>query len=120
MEGYGIFTVRFEIRVNDYTRRFSVAYFPALSNVESWMFDQMVADTQEYMAFPNGEDFVWRFMPEIGKPEFIIHEVQNDNGIVFSDGTHTNGKRFCAGFMRKFFDECAQRQSGNYKFSEEE
>ena len=83
------------------------------------MFDQMVTDTKEYMTFPNVENFVWQFMPEIGKPEILIHEVQNDNGIVFSDGTHTNGKTFCAGFMRKFFDECANRQNGNYKFVEE-
>lgn len=109
-------TVRYEIRVNDYTRTFAVVYFPAMASMEGWMFDQMIADMRESMHFPNGDDLSWRFTPEMGKPEYIIHEVRNDSGILFSDGQFTDGQKHIAKSVVRFAEDCAKRQMGAFQF----
>ena len=111
-------TMKYEIYVNDYQRKFVELFFPFWESVENWMFSQMILDPRENMLFDEDDSFVWKLKPEEGKPILIIHELLSDNGIVFSDGHFTGGKTFCAKKIREHLDKCIQRRDGDYNFVE--
>lgn len=116
-----MYTVRDEIYVNDYTKKFSQVFFPDLKALMDWQFSMMVADIKTHMTFPKKSDDppVWKFTPEEGGPTWIIHEVSNDEGIVFSDGFYTDGQTHCAKSVRTMLDECIKKQKARFKFVEE-
>lgn len=109
-----MFKIKYEEYHNDYDRKNHEKKFLYLSDLEEWIFGQMQRDyTKDRMVlyFP-GKDIGGRveFQPVCGGATFWIHLIEDNDGILFSDGTYTAGQKFTHGDIQEWFDHCRERQ----------
>jgi len=97
-------TVYYEEYHNDYIRYNHVKRFESLKELEDWIFNQMQADYSASwaMSVPTPEaakringGYPWEisFRPVFRGPDYWIHMIENDEGIIFSDGRRTSNQR---------------------------
>lgn len=122
--------VFYEEYYNDYIRKNHVKTFSDLTELEEWIFGQMMRDTSEDFAmfFPTPEilkricsDGPGRieFKPQYGGPDFWIHKIENYDGIIFSDGIYTSRKKHWSKEIKEWLIHCDKRkQSPKYLFVE--
>lgn len=90
--------------------------FSSLVELENWIFDQMRQDYSDAdsgwhaMFFPNKEIDTICFTPVRCGSVFRIHRIDNEHGIVFSDGRFTGGKKHWSSEIRQWLKQCHERQ----------
>lgn len=104
---------------NDFIRKSEEKSFEDLKEVEEWIFGQMQQPYKNAMSFPtpakcerihaNGP---WEieFTPSFNGPNFWIHQIENSNGIIFSDGKRTNGQRHWSKAVQEWLVCCDERK----------
>lgn len=114
-------TIKYE-KYYHYRREHETKAFRNLTELENWIFDSM---KREYindwcaMSFPTVEkanriksDGPWaiEFRPERGGVIYLIHQINNGNGIIFTDGMHTNQQKHWSKDVKEWLDGCEQRR----------
>lgn len=68
-------------------------------------------DDKKYMDIPTSKDYIHsiNFWTGYDKGQCYIHKIENDKGIIFSDGTYTSNQKFISDGFLKFCNDC------NYK-----
>lgn len=109
-------TVRYEEYHNDYHRKDHTMRLANLKDLEDWMFDQMKQDYSSkekgwlYMYFPVDEPSRIQFSPQYGGSNFWIHQIENENGIIFTDGGHTASRKHWSQEVQEWLKHCKERQ----------
>lgn len=83
-----------------------------------WIFDQMQIDYTkkpgcDFLTFPTNRFGKWyeiSVRPNYGGYVYWIHEIDSENGIIFSSGKYTAGKDFCAEKVQEWFQKCEERK----------
>lgn len=113
--------VKYEEYYNDYFRRNHEKSFSDLTDLENWIFNQMQQDytkpftmyfhTPEKNARIHGEGASRiEFTPRWGGCTFWIHQMENYDGIIFSDGTFTSGQKHWSQEVQEWLAHCDKRQ----------
>lgn len=106
--------IKIERYVTGSARTYLKKQFRDLDELERWIFDQMWERYSNAMYFPTPTD-KWNencfpkaieFCPIGGETVFYIHLIQNENGILFSDGICTFGKRHCSKNVQEWLIRC--------------
>ena len=108
--------IYYEEYYNDYHRKDLNRSFSTLKELENWIFGQMQQDYSDKengwtkMYFPRKEPTQFEFTPKRGGPSIWIHRIDNEHGIVFSDGRFTGGKKHWSSEIRQWLKQCHERQ----------
>lgn len=114
--------IKFERYWNDYHRKDDVKPFDDFSDLENWLFSQMQQDyTKEpyAMCFPTPAaakrihaDGPWciEIQPKYGEEQIWIHQIESSEGIIFSDGRFTAGKKHWTTEVQDWLVHCEQRR----------
>lgn len=113
--------IKFERYWNDYRRKHEIKAFADLKELEDWIFNQMQQDyTKSFvMSFPTSEaaarirsDGPWaiEFRPVYGEEVIWIHQIEDDRGIVFSDGKFTSGYKHWSVYIQEWLSHCNDRK----------
>lgn len=98
--------VKLERYLNTFWRKDEAKSFASLSELENWIFDQMQQDYSRNtwaMSFPTPAsarnihaDGPWaiKFQPIPGETTISIHQIESSEGIIFSDGRRTAGRKY--------------------------
>ena len=98
---------------NDYCKYSHEANFRDLTDLENWIFKQMKQKYQNnyyVMYFPETPSRIL-FAPESTGAKNWIHLIENERGIIFSDGKMTNGLKHQSEEVRQWLIHCNQRQN---------
>lgn len=113
--------VKYERYWNDTIRKNEEKTFPDLGALADWIFGQIQQDYADphAMSFPTPEKFDGtgtdgpgriQFRPAYGRELFWIHLIRNDDGIIFSDGTHTSGQKHWNAQVKEWLAACDRRR----------
>lgn len=117
--------VKYEMYWNDLNKKHEVKSFYSLKDVENWMFDMMKRDYVNddwAMRFPTQESVkrvqrlggsgLWgiEFRPEIGGVTYWIHQMETNDGIIFTDGKYTSRQKHWNKEVREWIDHCEERR----------
>lgn len=114
--------IKYERYWNDFIRKSEEKTFYGLDELANWIFDQMQQDyTKDFvMSFPTPEklrriretDGPYRieFKPTRGGESIWIYLIQDSNGIIFSDGRFTSGKKHWSRAVQEWCIACDKRQ----------
>lgn len=116
-----MYVAKFERYWNDYRRKDETKTFSGLAELENWMFGQMQQDyTKDFvMTFPTPAaavrikaDGPWaiEFRPKWGDENIWIHLIENDAGIIFSDGKFTAGLKHWIREVQEWLTHCEERR----------
>lgn len=116
-----MYVAKFERYWNDYRRKDETKTFSGLAELENWMFGQMQQDyTKDFvMTFPTPAaavrikaDGPWaiEFRPKWGDENIWIHLIENDAGIIFSDGKFTAGLKHWTREVQEWLTHCEERR----------
>lgn len=100
--------------LNDFNRSENTKIFSSLLELENWIFGQMrIKYQRDYYAmyFPQDPTSYISFCPEYGGWAHWIHMIENENGIIFSDGKCTSGQQHVSIEIRQWLKHCNQRQN---------
>lgn len=114
--------VKYERYLNDFHHKSETESFADLIELESWMFGQMQQDYsggKGTMFFPtprkmkrigeHGPRYI-ELRPVYGEEQIWIHQIESPNGIIFSDGRFTSGKKYWTGEVQEWLMHCEQRR----------
>lgn len=99
--------------------RDEVVGFAGLDDLEDWIFGQMRCgySDKHAMSFPDGDAFRGIVFLPYGPDGngFLyscirIHRIDNEDGIIFSDGYTTNGQEHCSKEVQEWLEGCRKRQ----------
>lgn len=108
-------TINYEIYKNDFMRTQGLRkQFENLDSLENWIFGQMqqnYTNNSIAMWFPRQER-IGRisFTPCFRGEHYWIHSIEDNDGILFSDGTTTSGQEFMADCIQKWCTACTERR----------
>ena len=92
--------------------------FQDLTELENWIFNQM-RRSYSNMYFPIGNrkcpDQLLRmdcivFLPVEYEGQYLIHEIENERGIIFSDGLYTNEQKHVSSEIKPWLMHCEERR----------
>ena len=117
--------VDYEIYHNDYRRSDKVITFGSLDELKDWLFGQMKRPYNDSYAmyFPNpnradAEPSSIEIHPDFGEPTILIHQIENENGIIFSDGRHTSGQKHWNNQIKEWLVLCNNfKKAPQFKFA---
>lgn len=113
--------IKYERYWNDFTRKNEEKTFPDLDALADWIFSQMQQDyTKDFvMSFPTPEKvkqinengpYRIEFKPTRSGESFWIYLIENANGIIFSDGRFTSGRKHWSTVAQEWCTACDRRQ----------
>ena len=114
--------VKLERYLNTFWRKDEAKSFASLSELENWIFDQMQQDYSRNtwaMSFPTPAsarnihaDGPWaiKFQPIPGETTISIHQIESSEGIIFSDGRRTAGRKYWTDEVQAWLTHCEQRR----------
>lgn len=114
--------VKYERYLNDFCRKNEVKSFKDLSELEDWIFNQMQVDYTEdhrWMYFPTPKSVARyggegpgeiSFTPTYGGENIWIHQIETGDGIIFSDGKFTAGKKHWSVGVQEWLIHCNERK----------
>ena len=123
--------VKYERYWNDLIRKNEEKSFADLNALADWIFGQMQQDYKKdfAMSFPTpevakriGEKGPWRieFKPQYGGETFWIHQIEDFNGIIFSDGQFTSRRTHWTTEVQQWLTACdARRRAPKFNFVDE-
>lgn len=98
-------TVRYEEYHNDNNFTHYKKDFSNLDHLKIWMKDQMnTTDLQKWITFSYQYPYI-RLQPDGPGWSRKIHLIEDNDGIIFSDGDHTGGQSHVADCVKKWMDE---------------
>lgn len=114
--------IRMERHLNSCFHREDTRTFDTFAELEKWIFDQMQQDYTGYkmtLRFPTSEiaqcfhdDGPCRIEihPTPDGEQLWIHQIETPEGIIFSDGRYTAGKKFWTQEVQTWLTHCEQRR----------
>ena len=111
--------VKYERYWNDSYRRNEVLSCPDLDQLADWMFDKIQQDYSKAMFFPTpekvaqiGEKGPWKIelRPRWGEEQIWIHQIENECGIIFSDGKFTSRQKHWSKAVQEWLVQCEERR----------
>lgn len=104
-----------------------VKTFYSLKDVENWLFDNASRSRGGYnnLFFPPTVPTNWKANPEPSRIEthdaedwdIWIHRIDNENGIIFSDGKYTSGMKHWNEEVKEWLARCAERKADKPQFN---
>lgn len=116
---------------NDYTRKNVEMSFISLNEIFEYLKDISCNFSNKYdNRFPqkknyndNAKNWPGRISVSDEKDNyytvFWIHQIESQNGIVFSDGKFTRGEHFCAKSVEEWLNKCHEEKNKKFNFVEE-
>lgn len=101
--------------VNDWNRRDVVYEFAGLDELEEWLFDQ--SDDMYFSVYKKGRYPVYKDLPfaitvSLNHDVILrIHRIDSEDGIIFSDGVRTKGKKHWSKKVEVWCKHCDERWS---------
>lgn len=115
-------SIRYEEYYNDFKRKNYEKRFKDLEELEEWIFGQMRQDYSKelyIMYFPRKEASSIDFIPFCGGPSIFIHQIENEEGILLSDGEFTSGQKHMSHKIKEWCEHCEERRKApKFKFVE--
>ena len=119
--------VKYEVYWNDMNKKHKEKSFYNLKEVENWIFGMMKRDYSDdwAMHFPTQEKVnrlnekgPWEieFRPERGGASYWIHQMETNEGIIFTDGKYTARQRHWSQRVKEWIDHCEERRTAKPKF----
>ena len=111
--------VKYERYWNDSYRRNEVLSCSDLDRLADWMFDKIQQDYSKAMFFPTpekvaqiGEKGPWKIelRPRWGEEQIWIHQIENECGIIFSDGKFTSRQKHWSKAVQEWLVQCEERR----------
>lgn len=121
-EKFEMLKIRMERHLNSCFHREDTRTFDTFAELEEWIFDQMQQDYTGYkmtLRFPTSEiaqcfhdDGPCRIEihPTPDGEQLWIHQIETPEGIIFSDGRYTAGKKFWTQEVQAWLTHCEQRR----------
>ena len=102
----------------------SISFSGGLASLEEWIFSQMLRDYsgengRHTMSFPTPSKveqanasgpWTIKLYPSYNSPSIWIHLIENDKGVIFSDGQHTAGKKHWSQEVKNWLTHCEERR----------
>ena len=117
---------------SDYNRKSETKTFTSLTELENWIFGQMQQNysrNRYAMWFPLPESVKKykrdgpgsiEFRPCCGGEDILIHQIESNDGIIFSDGRFTSGQKHWTIDVQNWLVHCEQRRkSPKFNFAYE-
>ena len=107
-----MYTIKGEHYYNDYTSTKLEKRFSSLEDIYEWMKNTSDNFSGALTFIPNVEKSIGRITINDSYKRgyvYFIKQIENENGIVYSDGTLTNGKEFCAAAIKRWVMSCRER-----------
>ena len=96
--------VRIEEYHNDYNFKHTVYNCSSLNALKKWVLEQMnVTHPKDWISF-NTNPVYFRMQPDGPGWSYKIHLIEDEDGIIFSDGEHTAGQRHIADCVKQWLD----------------
>lgn len=120
-----MFTIYGEKYYNDFTRQNVRMSFHSLNEIYDYMKSISYGFSDKYgNYFPTrrGDDYNWCGRISCSDKEdklyrnFWIYKIENENGILYSNGRYTDGEKFCAKIVEDWLMDCRNKME-NKKFS---
>ena len=116
--------IKYERDKNGRSRQHLEKTFSGLKDLENWIFEQMERhySIDDYaIHFPNPDPMLETppyivFQPVYAGDVYRIHQIENNENIVFSDGTHTDGQKYWSEEIQQWLAECKKNRRKNPKF----
>ena len=100
--------VKIEKYHNDYNFDHMIYKFNSFFELKEWILKQMhVSDLKEWIRFSSSPIF-FRMQPDGPGWSYKIHQIEDDDGIIFSDGQYTAGQKHIADCVKRWLDEFKQ------------
>lgn len=124
-----MYTIYGEKYFNDFTRKNVRMSFRSLEEIYDYMKKisyNFVDKYGNYFPVPNGDSYNWCGRISCTDKEdslyrdFWIYKIENENGILYSNGHYTDGKKFCAKSIENWFVDCRNKiENKKFTFVEE-
>lgn len=100
--------VRIEKYHNDNNFNHTVYNCESLNALKEWVLKQMnVSTLKDWISFSSNPVY-FRIQPDGPGWSYKIHLIEDQDGIIFSDGQHTAGQRHIADCVKRWLDEFKQ------------
>ena len=100
--------VRIEKYHNDYNFDHMMHNFHSFVELKEWILRQMnVSNLKEWIRF-SSDPIYFRMQPDGPGWSYKIHQIEDEDGIIFSDGQHTDGQRHIADCVKQWLNEFKQ------------
>lgn len=101
--------VKYEIYYNDYNFSHRIEEFENLEHIEKWIYNKMhVSDLNKWIRFNHQPAYI-TIQPEGAGMSIHIHQIEDEDGILFSDGEHTNLQSHVADCVKKWMEAFKER-----------
>lgn len=98
-------TIKYELYYNDYNFSHRTEELKDLNSVKEWIYKKMRVKEYEKWIRLNYDPAYITIQPEGPGMNLHIHQIEDKDGILFSDGEYTNGLSHCADCIRKWIEE---------------
>ena len=98
-------TIKYEVYYNDCNFFHRVEKLKDLNDFKEWIYKKMHVKEYEKWIRLNSDLVYITIQPEGPGMEINIHQIEDEDGILFSDGQYTNGLDHCADCMKKWMEE---------------
>ena len=98
-------TIKYEIYYNDYNFPHRIEKLKDLNEVKKWIYGQMHVSEYEKWIRLNYNPVYISIQPEGPGMVLYIHQIEDEDGILFSDGEYTNNLDHCADCIKKWIEE---------------
>lgn len=107
--------IQYEAYNTDYDKKFYEKTFRSLTELEDWIFGQMKRPYDREnnwcaMFFPQSSPSQIIFTPVWRGTTYYIHMIENDLGIIFSDGEYTNEQKHWNDEVKEWLAHCNTRR----------
>ncbi len=100
--------VRIEEYHNDNNFKHQVQTFTSFDALKQWVLGVMhVSCLKDWISFSYNPIF-FRMQPDGPGWSYKIHLIEDQDGIIFSDGQHTSGQRHIADYVKRWLDDFKQ------------
>ena len=102
-------TVKYEYYYNDNNFSHRVEKFEDLNHLEKWIYNKMhVSDYEKWIRLNHNPSYI-TIQPDGPGMNLHIHQIENEDGILFSDGEYTNQQTHCANYVKIWIGEFKER-----------
>ena len=110
-------TVKYEHYYNDNNFSHRVENFEDLTHLEKWIYDKMhVGELSKWIRFNYDPAYI-TLQPEGPGLNVHIHQIEDEDGILFSDGEYTNLQSHVADCVKQWMCEFKERlKAPKYNF----
>lgn len=100
--------VKIEEYHNDNNFHYFTRDFNSLKELQAWVMSQMHVTVLKDWIWLDSKVAYFKIQPDGPGWSYKIHQIEDEDGIIFSDGQHTAGQRHIADCVKQWLDDLKQ------------